>query len=219
MDFDPAVAGGLDVTERVFDWAAFAHGKLVRTPFEYLIVPEFVRRDIATEAGAGFPRSDLPGVLPAPAEPPDNAFGRILRAIRNPRTTDAFGQKFGLALEADALMVTLRARTRPDDGRIHTDSETKVVTALLYLNDGWSEPGGRLRLLHGPDDIEDMAAEVAPLAGTLLAFRRSAHSWHGHTPFAGERRAIMFNWMVDAATARRELRRHALSAGLKSLFA
>ena len=181
-------------------------------------MPEFVRRDIATEAGAGFPRSDLPGVLPAPAEPPDNAFGRILRAIRSPgdgrvRPEIRPGAGYG------HLMITLRARTRPDDGRIHTDSETKVVTALLYLNDGWSEPGGRLRLLHGPDDIEDMAAEVAPLAGTLLAFRRSARSWHGHTPFAGERRAIMFNWMVDAATARRELRRHAFSAGLKSLFA
>jgi Rps23 Pro-64 3,4-dihydroxylase Tpa1-like proline 4-hydroxylase len=115
-------------------------------------------------------------------------------------------------------MITLRARTRPIDGRIHTDSETKLVTALIYLNGDWTEPGGRLRLLRGPDDLEDMIAEVPPMAGTLLAFRRSDCSWHGHKPFDGERRAIMLNWMVDAATARRELRRHAVSAGIKRLF-
>ena len=118
----------------------------------------------------------------------------------------------------EPVMVTLRARTRPVDGQIHTDSETKIVTALIYLNEDWSNQGGRLRLLRGPDDIEDMIAEVPPDAGTLLAFRRTDNSWHGHKPFDGVRRSIMLNWMVDAATMRRELRRHALSAGVKSLL-
>ncbi len=210
----PNGAGSRDV----LDWGAFGRTPLVREPFDHLIVPGFVPEPLAVAAGDAFPNRTMPGVLPAPDEAPDNAFGDVLRALRNPYTTEAFARKFGLALEADTLMVTLRARTRPTDGRIHTDSEIKVVTALLYLNGGWVEAGGRLRLLRGPDDIEDMAGEVPPLAGTLLAFRRTAHSWHGHKPFDGERRAIMFNWMVDAATARRELRRHALSAGLKSLF-
>jgi SM-20-related protein len=110
------------------------------------------------------------------------------------------------------------ARPYPVDGRIHTGSQTKLVTALIYLNTGWAAPGGRLRLLRGPDDINDMIAEVPPHAGTLPAFRRAANSWHGHMPYEGVRRAIMLNWMVDAATARRELRRHALSASFKSWF-
>lgn len=208
----------LDLADDVLDWQAFDRTPLVREPFDHIVVPGFVPEALAIAAGAEFPHPELAGVLPAPAKPEDNEFGRILHALRSPRTTEAFGEKFGLALEPDSLMVTLRARTRPVDGRIHTDSETKVVTALLYLNGGWSDAGGRLRLLRGPDDIEDMVAEVPPLAGTLLAFRRTAHSWHGHKPFDGPRRAIMFNWMVDAATARRELRRHALSSGLKTLF-
>ena len=91
--------------------------------------------------------------------------------------------------------------------------------ALIYLNGDWSEPGGRLRLLRGPDDIEDMIAEVPPVAGTLIAFQRTANSWHGHKSFSGVRRAIMLNWMTDAAVARRELRRHAVSSGFKRLFA
>jgi SM-20-related protein len=141
-----------------------------------------------------------------------------LHALRDPLVTAVFATKFDLELSTESLMVTLRARTRPFDGVIHTDSETKLVTALIYLNSDWTNEGGRLRLLRGPNDIDDMIAEVPPEAGTLIAFRRSNRSWHGHKPFAGERRSIMLNWMVNPATARRELRRHMVSAGMKRLF-
>lgn len=208
-----------DTFDDVLDYDGFAAVTAAREPFQYLVMPGFVRPAALAAAAAAFPGPDLPGVLPAPAKAPDNAFGRLLTALRGPRTTQAFGLKFGLPLDPETLMVTLRARCRPQDGRIHTDTETKIVTALVYLNDGWQDGGGRLRLLRGPDDMEDMIAEVPPLAGTLLAFRRSENSWHGHKPFEGARRSIMLNWMVDAATARRELRRHSLSAGLKSLTA
>jgi hypothetical protein len=199
-------------------WDAFERAPLMQEPFDHIIVPDFITPEVAVAAGEAFPRTDLPGVLPAPGDAPGTAFGDILQALRSRRTSEAFGEKFGLVLEPETLMITLRARTRAMDGRIHTDSETKVVTALLYLNGDWADSGGRLRLLRGPDDIEDMVAEVPPLAGTLLAFRRTSHSWHGHKPFEGERRAIMFNWMVDEATARWELRRHAVTSSFKSLF-
>lgn len=205
--------------DAVIDQAAFVTAPLQREPFDHLVVPGFVPPEMALAAAASFPGPDLPGVLPAPTTSPDNAFGRVLTALRSPPVTQAFAEKFGLSLSPDTLMITLRARTRPVDGRIHTDSATKRVTALIYLNDDWDAAGGRLRLLRSPTDIEDMIAEVPPLAGTLLAFRRTDNSWHGHKPFEGVRKAIMLNWMVDAATARRELRRHALSAGIKRLFA
>ena len=208
-----------DGADRLIDHAAFDAVALVREPFPFLVVPGFVPAAAATDAAAHFPGPDLPGVLPAPAHPNDDAFGRLLGALRSPETTRMFADKFGLALDPATLMVTLRARTRPVDGAIHTDSATKVVTALVYLNGDWSDSGGRLRLLRGPDDIDDMIDEVPPLAGTLIAFRRTENSWHGHKPFDGVRQAIMLNWMTDAATARRELRRHALSAGVKRLFA
>lgn len=206
-------------TAEPIDFAAFAAAPLQRAPFDFLVVPGFLPPEAAAKAAADFPGPDLPGVLPAPATPGNDSFGRLLTALRSPRTTHAFAEKFGLTLDPNALMVTLRARTRLTDGRIHTDSTTKLVTALIYLNGDWDAPGGRLRLLRGPDDIDDMIAEVPPLAGTLLAFRRTGNSWHGHKPFEGTRRSVMLNWMVDAATARRELRRHAMSAGLKRLFA
>jgi hypothetical protein len=160
----------------------------------------------------------MPGVLPVPARLPDDAFGALIRRLRGPEVTRAFAVKFGVPLDPEALMVTLRARTRRVDGQIHTDSTTKIVTALIYLNQDWTNDGGRLRLLRDPDDIDDMIAEVPPVAGTLLAFRRADNSWHGHKPFEGVRRSIMLNWMISPAIMRRELRRHALSAGMKSLL-
>lgn len=202
----------------LIDYQRFVATRLEREPFDYLVVPGFVPAPIAIAAAEAFPNADLPGVLPAPDAPPDNAFGQLLTALRSRRLTGVFAAKFNRGLSTDRLMVTLRARTRPADGRIHTDSTTKVVTALIYLNGEWSDAGGRLRLLRSPDDIDDMIAEVPPLAGTLIAFRRTANSWHGHKPYDGSRRAIMLNWMTDAATARRELRRHVVSAGVKRLF-
>lgn len=200
------------------DLDLFARTSLTRTPFEFLVVPNFVPHGLAEAAAATFPGPDLPGVLPAPYDEPDTAFGELLHALREPIVTEAFGAKFGLALTTDTLMITLRARTRPEDGSIHNDSETKRVTALIYLNTHWDNAGGRLRLLYGPNDIDDMVAEVPPDAGTLVAFRRSQRSWHGHKPFNGVRHAIMLNWMVDANAARRELRRHMMTARLKRLF-
>jgi hypothetical protein len=191
---------------------------LTRAPFDHLIVPGFLSPGAARAVAASFPGPDLPGVLPAPAGGSADAFGRLMEGLRSTETTRAFGAKFGVDLDPATLMVTLRARTRLGDGAIHTDSETKIVTALIYLNEDWSSEGGRLRLLRGPHDIDDMIAEVPPVAGTLLAFRRTGNSWHGHKPFSGVRRSIMLNWMTDPATMRRELRRHALSVGVKSLF-
>jgi len=87
----------------------------------------------------------------------------------------------------------------------------------LYLNPVWREDSGRLRLLRGADDIEDYVAEVPPLAGMMLAFRRSEASFHGHRPHIGERRVIQLNWVTDERVVRRETGRHRWSARIKAL--
>ena len=85
------------------------------------------------------------------------------------------------------------------------------------MNPVWEQAEGRLRLLRGPSDLEDYVREVAPLAGTMLAFRRSDRSFHGHHPHYGERRSLQLNWVSDTAVVRRELGRHRWSARLKAL--
>ena len=114
-------------------------------------------------------------------------------------------------------MVTVRGRCQQKDGRIHTDTETKIITLLIYMNQSWDMDTGRLRLLRNADNLDDMITEVPPEWGTLLAFRRSDNSYHGHKPFVGERRTVQLNWVTDAGVVEHELARHRMSARLKQL--
>lgn len=201
----------------ILDLDALVAAIVSNAPFPHFVLPDLLRPAAKDAAVAAFPRLAHAGIMPAPDPAPADGFGELLRAVQSPVFSALMGRKFGLPLSPETLMITLRARCRASDGGIHTDSRSKIVTALLYLNRDWSAPGGRLRLLRGPDDMEDMIAEVSPLAGTLVAFRRTDNSFHGHPSFEGERRYIMLNWMTDAAAARRELRRHTLSLGTKRL--
>ena len=97
-------------------------------------------------------------------------------------------------------------------------SRTKLVTALIYMNDAWESPKGRLRLVRSPDNLDDVIAEVPPDEGTLLLFRNDPNAWHGFEPFAGPRRVIQLNWVTDESVVRREQARHRMSAFFKRLF-
>ena len=112
-------------------------------------------------------------------------------------------------------MYTVRGFVREKDGAIHTNSETKIITVLLYMNERWQEDAGRLRLLRSPTDLEDYVAEVPPYGGTLLVFRRSDNSWHGHKPISGPRRAMQFNWVTTQDVVDHEQRRHQFSTKFK----
>ena len=114
----------------------------------------------------------------------------------------------------------MRGWTSERDGRIHCDSTAKRVTVLLYLNpetEAFGRQEGCLRLLRGPDDLEDYAVEVPPVNGTLLVFPNGAATWHGHRRFVGQRYSIQLNYMTTDEKARSELRRHRISAFVKRL--
>ena len=199
------------------DLATFAATPLAREPYDHLIVPGFLRPVAIAAIGADYPRIDKPGSFPIADLEFGPAFASLIDEITGPAMRDAFAAKFGVDLTGRPTVVTVRGRCQAKDGRIHTDTASKIVTVLIYMNTEWSDTGGRLRVLRSGDDLEDYAAEVPPDAGTLLAFRRSDRSWHGHRGFVGERRVIQLNWLTDEATARRETRRHRLSAWVKKL--
>lgn len=202
----------------LLDLDAFRAAPLATEPFKYLIVPGFLRSETAQSVRQDFPEIAYPGLLPLEATMPGPAFTALIRELTSPAVAAAFSEKFGIDLADQPTMVTLRGRAQEKDGRIHTDSAAKLITALLYFNDGWEEQSGRLRLLRGPDDLSDMIAEVPPALGTLVAFKRSDNSYHGHEPFTGVRRYVMINWMTSGLAAQRELMRHKLSAQAKKIL-
>ena len=207
-----------DRQEFSLDYRRFADTPLDRAPFDHLIVPGFLRPQACETLDAAFPEIGRGGSFPADSLDCGPAFAAFLDELRGPQLTAAVAAKFGIDLSDRPVMVTLRGRSRPKDGRIHTDSAAKLITVLIYMNPQWDSPEGRLRLLRGPDDIEDYGAEVPPERGTLLAFRCGPNAYHGHKPYVGARRSIQVNWMTDDAVMRRELGRHVFSAWTKRLF-
>lgn len=200
------------------DLAAFRATPLQRTPFDYLVVPGFIKPAARAAIQADFPCIEKPGSFPLSTLRYGPAFADLIREMESPAVRQLFEEKFGLDLTGRPTMVTVRGRCQERDGQIHTDTETKIITVLLYMNGAWEAPGGRLRLLRSATNLEDVILEVPPVEGTLLAFRRCDRSWHGHKPFVGERRVIQLNWVTDAGVVRREQMRHRLTAFLKRLL-
>lgn len=201
----------------LLDLDAFAGTPLAREPYDHVIVPRFVRPDALDQIVADFPETGGPGSFPVRTLRYGRTFAALLDVLRGPAVRDAFAAKFGLDLAGLPTMITARGECRPTDGKIHTDSTDKVITVLIYLNQDWQDSGGRLRVLRSGADLEDYAAEAAPEAGSMLAFRRCDHSWHGHHPFAGPRRAIQLNWVSSRRYVVQEQLRHRLSAFGKRL--
>jgi hypothetical protein len=201
----------------LLDLDSLARAPLAREPFLYTVVPNFIRKADAAAIREDFPAIEDPGLLPVEATSYGHRFGALIRELQSEAVARAFSEKFDIDLAGRATMVTVRGRCQEKDGRIHPDSEAKLVTALLYFNDIWDSQGGRLRLLRSPTDLNDMIAEVPPDSGTLVAFRRADNSYHGHEPYVGVRRYVMINWMASSFAAQRELMRHRISAQAKRL--
>ncbi len=190
-------------------------------PFAHVIVPQFVRSEVYEPILQDLPRLPKGGSFPVASVKLGPSARALLEELEGPAFRQAVAKKFGLDLEDAATMTTLRARSREKDGRIHTDSKSKRVTILLYLNraqDAWSAHEGCLRLLRSPDCLDDYAVEVPPVDGTLLVFPNGERTWHGHKTYVGERHVLQMNYMSGDDDAQRELRRHKVSAFLKKIF-
>jgi hypothetical protein len=199
------------------DYAALERTPLQRDPFDYVIVPDFLRAEEFPRVIADYPDVPGPGSHPPAELAIRGHFGALMEELQGPGFRSAIERKFGLDLSTCGTMYTVRGFVREKDGSIHTDSESKVITVLLYMNERWENDAGRLRLLRSGTDLDDYVAEVPPHAGTLLVFRRADNSWHGHKPVSGRRRAIQFNWVTSQSIADSEQRRHALSTKFKKV--
>jgi SM-20-related protein len=199
------------------DLAALDAAPLASDPFDYLILRDFVKPEQAAAIGRDYPDVKQPGSFTLNDVEVRGALAGLIEELDGPAFRDAIERKFGLDLSSSPTMFTVRGMCGADDGQIHTDSKTKIITVLLYLNEAWAPDGGRLRLLRNGESLEDPIAEVPPDFGTLLVFRRSENSWHGHKPFAGPRRVVQMNWVTSNRVAAWQQFRHRVSAAVKRL--
>jgi len=185
----------------LIDLKALQQAELHTDPFDYLVVPGFLSSEVLAQVNADYPAIDT-----AANHALDNlqygpAFAALMEELRSPAFAKTLGERFDMDLVSLPTTITVRKYCERTDGNIHTDHKSKVITVLVYFNEKWDHEDGQLRMLRSSNDIEDYAAQVPPLGGTLLAFRRTDHSWHGHTRFVGERRMVQLNYLDESPLA------------------
>ena len=212
------MVGATSMRAHDLDLAAFRAMPLEREPFQYLVVPAFITREALSRINADYPKIAERGSFPVSQVTYGPAFQALLDQLEGDEFRKAFEEKFGLELAGRPTTTTVRGQCGRGDGKIHTDSLSKIITVLIYMNPTWEKPGGRLRLLRSGGDLNDVLVEVPPVEGTLVAFKRADNSWHGHEPFVGERRVIQFNWVTSEGNRQIAMLRHHASASLKRLL-
>jgi hypothetical protein len=202
------------------DYQKLAETPAAVEPFPHIVVPGFVPPDSLRAVLADLPRLNRRGSFPPDSLRLGAAVRNLVSEMEGDLLRGLIAACFDLNLAGAPTMLTLRGWTSERDGRIHRDSTAKRVTVLLYLNpetEAFGRQEGCLRLLRGPNDLEDYAIEVPPVNGTLLVFPNVATAWHGHRRFVGQRYSIQLNYMTTDDKARSELRRHRWSAFVKRL--
>jgi SM-20-related protein len=199
------------------DFDALERTPLERDPFQFVVVPDFIKAEKFASVIADYPVVPGPGSHPPAELDVHGKFEELMAELLGDQFRAAIERKFDLDLAGRPTMYTVRGFVREKDGSIHTDSTTKIITVLLYMNERWQEDAGRLRLLRGPDNLDDYVAEIPPHGGTLLVFRRGDNSWHGHKPTSGPRRVIQLNWVTTQDVVGIEQRRHQFATKFKKL--
>lgn len=188
-------------------------------PYTYICTDAVISAEDAARVREDYPAIDRPGYLPLSKLSQAGAFKSVIEDLQSDRLAEILSDRLDIDLSGRPRMITVRRLSQLSDGPIHNDSKSKLVTMLLYLNEHWGgDSSGCIRVLNGPDDFEDYALEVPPLAGSVFAFKRSDDSWHGHLPFEGERYVIQTTFLTSQAELDRKENRGGIQYFLKKLL-
>ena len=171
------------------------NAQLHTDPFDFLVAPGFLSSEVLAQVNTDYPAIDTAANHALESLQYGPAFKALMEELQDPAFATVLGERFDMDLASLPTTVTVRKFCERTDGNIHTDHKSKVITVLVYFNPEWDNEEGQLRFLRSKDNIEDYVAQVPPLGGTMLAFRRTDHSWHGHTRFVGERRMVQLNYL------------------------
>lgn len=202
----------------IIDYDAIRSADVHREPYDYMVGGAALRGEWIAELRESFPDIKVTGFHPLSQMPLEGAFAKLIEEIEGPPFSNAVSETLGVDLSPYPKLITIRKISAAHEGNIHCDSESKIATLLVYMNEGWLSPEGRFRVLRSNCDFSDYAVEVSPEMGSFVAFRRADHSWHGHTPFVGERRVVQVAWVRSQHDVDRKTRRHGLSSFLKKVL-
>src|SRR6266481_2955615 len=130
-------ASSLESNLSVLDLDRLRAAPLCRDPFDFVVVEELLRRDALPALVADFPKIRAHGSFPLDSLDHGPAFAGLAAALTGAPLRCAIEEKFGIDLAGRPTLLTVRGQGDGKDGRIHTDSASKIITVLLYMNPVW----------------------------------------------------------------------------------
>ena len=197
---------------------ALKDAQVHQIPYPYFVVDNVIDESEVKAVIQDFPKITHGGSFNLDDVEIKPNFDRFLKSLDTPEFRQILTEKFQVNVMEHPMMITLRGYSRQKDGRIHTDSKSKLLTILIYLNESWDAPTGRLRILNSQHDINDYAAEVDSGPGTLVAFKVTDNGWHGYIPYEGQRQSIQINFLTSEKANAKHRFFHGLSAKFKKFF-
>ena len=161
-----------------------------------------------------FPSINKGGSFPLEAVALGESVQRLVEELESNKMRKILEQKFQVNLQDKPVVTTFRGYSRMKDGKIHSDSRTKIITVLIYLNDQWNHQNGQLRLLKDKDNLKNYIEEIPATMGSLVAFKVTENCWHGFESFEGKRCSIQLNYLYENALSQHDFR-HRLSSFFK----
>jgi hypothetical protein len=190
-------------------------------PFPFMVAHGQLPDELRGDLDRDFPRYASAGFFPYETSDCGPSVNALIEDMTRPAFASAIGQRLGIDnLGQYPTLVTLCRLLNKRHGTIHTDSKSKIATALIYLNAQWPDTSdGCLRFLQRIDDIDSVVIpELTPLYGEFAVFKRCENSFHGHLPYEGERRVIQVAWLTSEEEKLRKTKRGKFSRAFKKLF-
>ena len=165
--------------------------------------------------------NDFPNIESGGSFPSDNLeegnIKKLVQELEGDKFKAILEDKLEINLKDAEVVTTLRGFSRIKDGKVHTDSRSKIVTVLLYLNINWDNTIGNLRLLKENNNLDNYIQEISSEYGNLVAFKVTDNCWHGFKPFEGKRLSIQLNYIYPKSLNVHKIR-HKLSSSFKKLI-
>lgn len=166
-----------------------------------------------TALARDFPDIKSGGSIPPSSVNLEISIKKLISDLESQEMKAILEEKLDVDLSNSEIVTTLRGYSRRKDGKIHTDSKSKIITLLLYLNESWEYETGKLRMLKNEKNLDDFIQEIPATLGSVVAFKVTDNCFHGFLPFEGKRQSIQMNYVY-----KKNVKTHKLRHFLSSLF-
>ena len=184
-------------------------------PF-FTIQDVFLNKEDHKKIATDFPNINKGGSFTSDSVSYGESIQSLIDCLEGDLMRTILENKFQVDLKDKPVVSTFRGYSRIKDGKIHSDSKSKIITVLLYLNEKWDESNGLLRMLKEKDNIDNYITEVPASMGSMVAFKVTNNCWHGFIPFEGKRCSIQLNYLYEESLSKHKIR-HKLSSFFKKL--